>query len=48
MIKKIVAFIALVGCMQTALYAQENQNNNRNNTRNNASTNEHKTKNQEI
>ena len=26
MIKKIVAFIALVGCMQTALYAQENQN----------------------
>lgn len=26
MIKKIVAFIVLVGCMQTALYAQENQN----------------------
>ena len=26
MIKKILAFIVLVGCMQTALYAQENQN----------------------
>ena len=26
MIKKILAFIALVGCMQTAIYAQENQN----------------------